>query len=104
MKLSSRELFRRRFTQRLKGPAVPNHHCAAAVLTLGNCSLKIDIRKRMVLDLNCQMFLSLGKRKAFRHRRRLQRAVQLQSEIIVQSAGIMLLNDEAMARAFYGTV
>ncbi|MHC2538449.1 hypothetical protein ACVJMY_008018 [Bradyrhizobium diazoefficiens] len=79
----------------LPGAAVPQHDRAAAILAFRDRSFEIAIVERMVLDLDRQPLVVRIERGALRHRPGLEHAVELEAEIVVQPAGVMLLDHEA---------
>ena len=91
--------FHRLFAVDVVIAAVPDHHGAAAVLPFRDDSLERGVFNRMILDFNGEMFFALSPRQTFRHRPRFQDAIHLETEIVMQSPGVMLLDDKAR-RAF----
>src|SRR6185369_2973894 len=80
-------------------PLVPQHHRAAAIFALGDRAFESAVVQGMVLGAHRQPVLARVQARAFRNRPALQDAVELQPEIPVQSRGVMLLDDEAVAFA-----
>ena len=76
------------------GAAVPQQHRAAAVLAFGDHALETAIVERMVLDLDGEPLLAGVEARSLRHRPALQDAVELETEIEVQPARLVLLDDE----------
>src|SRR5690606_15919536 len=77
------------------GAAVPEHHRPSAVLALGDRPLELAVVDRMVLDFHRQALDGRIDARALRHGPALHDAVQLQPEIVVQPAGVVLLDDVA---------
>src|SRR5207249_3688712 len=75
--------------------AVPQHHRAPAVLSLGNDTLELRIVDGVIFNFHRQMFFTLLPGKPFRHRPGFQNSFHLQPEIVMQAAGIVLLNHKA---------
>ena len=76
------------------GPDVPHHHGPAAILALRNRALEIEIFEGMIFSSHRQPLLSKRVRWTLRHCPRLQDAVHLQAEVVMQVAGCVLLDDE----------
>src|SRR5271156_3852068 len=83
-----------RVAQRFPGTFIPQHHRAAAILTLGNGAFEAAVFHRVIFDLDRQPFIAghvawpLGYRPTFEH------AVQPEAKVVMQTGGGMLLNDE----------
>ncbi|MGY4356834.1 hypothetical protein ACVW0J_003327 [Bradyrhizobium sp. i1.7.7] len=82
----------------LPGAAVPEHDRAAAILPFRNRAFEIAIVERMVLDLDRQPLVMRIERGSLGDRPRLEHAVELEPQIIVQSRRIVLLDHEAPLR------
>ena len=82
---------------RLERAPVPHDHVAAAVLALGNDALEVEVRDRMVLDMNGHAPLVGVERRPARHGPAHQHAVDLEPEVVVQPTRSMALNDEPPA-------
>src|SRR5207248_11071828 len=80
-------------------PPVPNHHCAAAILPLRNNAFEVLVFDRMIFHFHGEMFFASLPRKSFWQRPRFKHAFHLQTEIVVQTARSVFLNDETR-RAF----
>src|SRR5690606_14739187 len=80
--------------QRLPGAAVPHDHVAGTVLARGNRALEATVLDRMVLHVHRQSLVRRIEAWPLRHRPTEQDAVVLQSEVVVESAGPVLLDDE----------
>ena len=79
--------------------AIPELHRAAAILAFGNGALEVAVVERMVLDLDRQPLDRRIERRALGHRPRLEGAVELQAEIVVQPRGVVALHHEAQGLA-----
>src|SRR5690606_7839990 len=53
---------------------------------------------RMVLDMHGEALLPRHQARAARHRPALEDAIHLQAEVVMQPPGVVLLDDEALAR------
>src|SRR5258705_9491179 len=73
---------------------VPDHHRSGAVLTFGYHALEFGVFERMVLRTDGQMFLGRVHGWALGHRPGYQNPVDRQSEVIMQAAGVVLLDDK----------
>ena len=94
-----------RIAVRHPAAAVPDDHRAAAVFALGDVALEIQIGERMVLGAHRQPLLAQRQARAARHRPALERAVELEPQVVMQPARIVLLHDEtapAVVRAAAG--
>ncbi len=78
---------------------VPDGHLAGPVLALRDRALERPVRERVVLGLDGEVVLLGVGRLAARQRPAHEHAVVLQPEVPVQAAGVVLLDDEAVARA-----
>ncbi len=85
---------RTRISNRLPCAAIPNDDRTRPIFALWNGPFEAGVLDRMVLDLDCQPFLPRVKTRTFRNCPTLQHAVEFQAEIVMQSSGVMLLNDE----------
>jgi hypothetical protein len=79
--------------------AVPDHHGAAAILSLRDRALEAVVFDRMILDMDREPLLAGNEARTARHRPALHHAVELEPQIIMQAARGVLLNDEAIALA-----
>ena len=83
-----------RIAHRLPGPGVPQHHGAAAVLSLGDGALEAAIFHGVVFDLDGEPLVRddvawpLGNSPAFEH------AIPAQAEVVMQARRGVLLDDE----------
>ena len=76
--------------------AVPDHHSAAAILALRNGPFERVVGNRVILDLDCQPLFSGHKARPARHRPAFHHAVELETQIVVQTRCGMLLNDKGV--------
>ncbi len=75
--------------------SVPQHHCAAAILALGDGALEVTVVEGMVLDFDRQApFVGVERRPA-RHRPGLEHALVFEPQVVVQACGRVLLDHEA---------
>ena len=79
--------------------AVPQLHRAAAILAFGNGALEVAVVERMVLDLDRQALDRRIERRPLGDRPRLEGAVELETEIVVQPRGVVALHHEAQRLA-----
>jgi hypothetical protein len=86
-----------RISERLPGPAIPNHHCAAAVLSLWNRAFEFVVFDRMIFDLHRQPLFARHQAWPARNRPALHHAIELKAKVIMQPRGRVLLNDESMS-------
>ena len=82
---------------RRPGTAVPQHHRAAAIFTLGDRALEIGIGKRMILGAHREPLVGGIGARPFRHRPALEHTVGLEAEVIMKARRVVLLDDEASA-------
>ena len=80
--------------KRRPGPKIPQHHRAAAVLTLGNCALEAAILYRMILNLHRESLVAGVETWTLGDGPTLEHAIPAKAKIVVQSSSIMLLNDK----------
>src|SRR5262249_44524390 len=80
-----------------RGPAGPPEHCPAAVLTLRNRSLETAVLYGVILDLHGETLVRRIEARAFGHRPALERAVELEPEVVVEMARRVLLHHEGAA-------
>ncbi len=76
---------------------VPDHDRAAAVLALGDDALEVGVVQRVVLDVDGEMLVVRIEARALRHGPALERAVELEPDVVVQPPGRVLLDDEEVA-------
>src|SRR5205085_238960 len=78
---------------------IPDHHSAAAVLAFRNDAFKLRVVNRMIFNLHREPPDFRIERWTFRHGPRLQHAVDLETKVVMQLRGAMLLDDVQAARA-----
>ena len=78
---------------------VPHDHLARAVLPPRDRGFEGQVLERMILGVHGQMVDGRGVRQVLRHRPADQHAVAFQSEVVMQSPGVVLLNDEQVVIA-----
>ena len=79
----------------LPGAAVPHDHVAAAVLAARDHALEVGVVERVVLDVDREVPRRGIEGQALRHRPAHEHAVDLEPEVVVQTAGAMPLHHEA---------
>ncbi len=86
------------------GARIPDDHLARAVLAFRDHSLERCVIERMVLHHHSQPLVTRVQRGPFRHRPRLQHAIDFEAVVIVQASSGVLLNhkDERPAAFFLG--
>ena len=80
--------------------AIPELDGASTILPLGDRAFEVTIVERMVLDLDGQPLDRRIERRAFGHRPRLERAIELEAKIVVESRRVVTLNDETKLPGF----
>ena len=80
--------------EQLVGAVVPDLDRAGAVLSRGDLSLERRILERMVLDVDGEVLLSGLEGHAFGNRPARERAVSLQTEVVMEAASVVPLDDE----------
>ncbi|MNO66020.1 hypothetical protein D3C76_567990 [compost metagenome] len=80
-------------------PLVPDDDIAGAVVTRRYIALEFRVVQRVILHLDGKTFHRRIEAGSLGHGPALEHAVQLQAEVIVQVAGVMLLDDERQAAA-----
>src|SRR5262252_7692145 len=78
--------------------AVPHHHGATAVLALRDGSLEAAVLERMILHLHGEALVGGIEARPLGHGPALEGALQLQAEIVVETAGRVLLDHEGQIR------
>src|SRR5207249_4050402 len=78
---------------------VPQRDRSRAVLFFWNHTLEAAVIERVVLDVHGKPFFRRIEARALRHRPALERSVELETEVVMQAAGCVLLHDEAQPRA-----
>src|SRR3954471_23510506 len=83
---------------RIRGPCTPVPHddVAPAVLTRGDDALEVEVLERMVLDVHRHAADARIERGALGHGPTDEQTVDLESHVVVQPAGAMPLNHEAL--------
>ncbi len=76
------------------GAAVPQHHRTAAIFAGGDGALEAAIVDRVVLGLDSEALVGGVEARPARHRPRLQDAVVLEAEIVVEAPRVVLLDHE----------
>src|SRR5437870_3908736 len=99
MKFSFAQGFERLLAVNIISSAVPNHHGSPAIVSFRNDSLKSFVFDRVIFDFDGEMFLALLPGKTFWNRPGFENALQLQSKIVMQSAGVVFLNHEPASAA-----
>ena len=78
--------------------AIPDLDGPGAVLAGRDRALEVAVLERMILDVNGEMPLAAPQRNALRHRPARQRAVSLETKVVVQPTSVVALDDEAGLR------
>src|SRR5215217_1610992 len=76
-------------------PRVPHDHRSGAVARPPDHALEVAVGERVVLDLDGEPLLARIGRRPLRNRPRLQHAVDLEPEVVVQRRRRVLVDDEA---------
>src|ERR1700736_172609 len=74
--------------------AVPQQYRTAAVLLRGDDAFEGAVLDRVVLDVQCQPLVGRVETVTFGYRPAQQHTVKIETEIVVEVAGGMLLDDE----------
>jgi hypothetical protein len=74
---------------------VPDPHCARTVLTFGNPSVERQVLHRMIFGAHCEVVDPRVGRRSLGHCPAGQNSVVFQSDVVVQPAGMVLLDDES---------
>ncbi len=82
---------------RRPSPAIPDDHGAAAIFALGDGAFEAAIVQRMVLDMDRQALLARNQARPLGHGPALEHPIHLQPQIVMQPAGGVFLDDEAVA-------
>src|SRR5690606_29805697 len=83
----------------LPGAEIPEHHRAAAVLTLGNGTLEGRVVEWMILGADGETLVGGGGAGAARHGPAFEHAFIFEAEIVMQPGRIVLLHHEYAARS-----
>ena len=78
------------------GSGVPDSHAATPVLTLGDLALECRILKGMILRVHGEVVLFRGLREALGQSPGDEHTVPLQSEVPVQTAGVVFLDHKSL--------
>src|SRR5689334_6540962 len=78
--------------------SVPDDHATGAVLALGDASLELAVVERVVLDVDRQPLVVRRQAGTPGHRPAFEDTVELQSQVVVQPPGGMLMDDEQITR------
>src|SRR5271167_3187658 len=73
---------------------VPHDYLAGAIVALGNDALEISVLDRMVLDHHGEPLVGGIERRSLRHRPRAQHALHLETEVVMEPGGRVLLHDK----------
>ncbi len=84
---------------RLVGSGVPDDDLAAAVLPLGNLTRECQVLHRVILGMHRKVIDRWCVGQVLRDRPRHQHSVAFQPEVVVQSTGMVLLDDERVVVA-----
>src|SRR5262249_24102742 len=79
-------------------PGAPHPPRPPAVLALGNGALEAAVFERMILHLHGEALVGGVEARALGHRPALERAVELEPEIVMEMAGCVLLDHEGQIR------
>ena len=71
---------------------VPQHNRSAAIFAFRNCSFEGAVGKRVIFGMNGEAFIGGIEAGALCYRPAEEDAVELEAKIVVQSRGVMLLN------------
>src|SRR5205814_3544308 len=74
-----------RVVDRLPGPVVPHDDAAPAVLAFRNHAFEVRVLDGMVLGLHREALLARIEARALRHRPALERPVELETEVVMQT-------------------
>ncbi len=78
-------------------PPIPHDHRTAAILALGNVAFEIEVLHRVIFGANGEPLLADDHAGPSRHRPALERAVELEPQVVVNAARIVLLHHELPA-------
>ena len=81
----------------MPGPDIPHHDRPSSVVAFGDNAFKIEVRYGMILNLHGQTLVAGIEGWAFGHGPRLEHAIHLEAEVVVQASSTMLLYHEAVA-------
>ena len=77
-----------------EGAGVPHDHAPGAIFALWNDALEVAIFERVILSRHGETLIACVHRRPLWNSPRFKDAVDLQAEVIVQSTGVMLLDNE----------
>ena len=75
--------------------AIPQYDRSRAVLLFRDHALEVAIGERMILDVDGEPLVRRIEAGALRHRPAFERSVELETEVVMQAAGRVLLHDKA---------
>src|SRR5262245_27158242 len=81
-----------RVLQRLPVTSIPEHHGPTAVFTPGDQPLEVPIVHRVIFNVNGQPLVSRIEAWTSRHGPALEHAIKLESKVVMQPRGGMLLD------------
>ena len=84
------------FAEQFIRSSVPQQHAAGAVISRRDRPFKIAVGDGVIFYMDCKSFLLRIKRGPFWDGPREQHAVQLQAQVVMQSARAMSLNTKAI--------
>jgi hypothetical protein len=76
------------------GAFIPDHDGTCAIIAFGNDAFEEKIIQRMVLHHDGEPFVLVGPGRAFRYGPALEGSPCLEAQVVMEAAGLMLLNDE----------
>ena len=91
-----------RIADRFPGAVVPHDHRAAAVLAFRDLAFEAAVVERMVLHVHGHALVGRVEARPLGNGPALQRAIELEPEVVVQVAGGVLLDDEGEAARLCG--
>src|SRR5262249_27971322 len=80
--------------QQVECAAIPYHHRASSIMTVGDHSLKAGVFDRMILCHHSEPLVRWIERRSFGNRPAQQHSIALQPEVIVEARGSVLLYNE----------
>src|SRR5262249_52702362 len=85
--------------ERLVSSDIPHHDCASAIMTFRDDPFEVQILQRMILRRHRQTLVPFGVRRPFRHSPRFQHSVHLETKVVMQMTGSVLLNHKTAPAA-----
>src|SRR5262249_23717587 len=79
------------------GAAIPDHHSATAILAFGDDALKRVVFDGVILDVDGKPLVAGDEARPSGYGPAHHHAVELQTEVVMQARGVVLLNDVAEA-------